>query len=50
MSTAATPVAEVVTGPEMPRKNPVELTDSAIAKVKESWRHRIRSPPVCALA
>jgi iron-sulfur cluster insertion protein len=36
MSTAATPVPEVVTGtPEMPRKNPVELTPSAIAKVKE---------------
>jgi len=36
MSTVATPVPEVVTGtPEMPRKNPVELTPSAIAKVKE---------------
>ena len=36
MSTAATPVAEVVTGaPEAPRKNPVELTASAISKVKE---------------
>jgi len=36
MSTAATPVPEVVTGtPEAPRKNPVELTDAAIAKVKE---------------
>ena len=36
MSTAATPVPEVVTGtPEMPRKNAVELTPAAIAKVKE---------------
>jgi iron-sulfur cluster assembly accessory protein len=36
MSTAATPVAEVVTGtPEAPRKNPVELTPAAISKVKE---------------
>jgi iron-sulfur cluster assembly accessory protein len=36
MSTAATPVAEVVTGaPETARKNAVELTDSAITKVKE---------------
>lgn len=35
MATSATPVAEVVTGTEAPRKNPVELTPSAIAKVKE---------------
>jgi iron-sulfur cluster assembly accessory protein len=35
MSTAAIPVAEVVTAPETPRKNPVELTDAAITKVKE---------------
>lgn len=35
MATSATPVAEVVTGTEEPRKNPVELTASAIAKVKE---------------
>jgi iron-sulfur cluster assembly accessory protein len=35
MSTAAAPIAEVVTGPETPRKNPVELTDAAVAKVKE---------------
>ena len=36
MSTAVTPVPEVVTGaPEAPRKNAVELTDSAITKVKE---------------
>ena len=35
MATTATPVAEVVTGTETPRKNPVELTSSAIAKVKE---------------
>jgi iron-sulfur cluster assembly accessory protein len=31
----ATPVPEIVTGPEAPRKNPVELTPAAIAKVKE---------------
>ena len=36
MSTAANPVAEVVTGaPEAPRSNPVNLTPAAIAKVKE---------------
>lgn len=35
MATTANPVAEVVTGAEAPRKNPVELTPSAIAKVKE---------------
>ena len=35
MATAANPVAEVVTGPEAPKSNPVELTPSAIAKVKE---------------
>jgi iron-sulfur cluster assembly accessory protein len=35
MATTAVPVAEVVTGAETPRKNPVELTASAIAKVKE---------------
>lgn len=36
MSTASTTVPEVVTGtPETPRKNPVELTPAAIAKVKE---------------
>jgi iron-sulfur cluster assembly accessory protein len=35
MATSATPVAEVVTGAETPRTNPVELTPSAIAKVKE---------------
>ena len=35
MATSATPVAEVVTGTETPRTNPVELTPSAIAKVKE---------------
>src|ERR1700684_1311993 len=35
MATAANPVAEVVTRPETPRTNPVELTASAIAKVKE---------------
>ena len=35
MATSAAPVAEVVTGTEAPRKNPVELTPSAIAKVKE---------------
>lgn len=39
MATAATPTAEVVTGPaptEAPTKtNPVNLTDSAIVKVKE---------------
>lgn len=35
MATAANPVAEVVTGTETPRKNPVELTPAAIAKVKE---------------
>ncbi|HEX5283903.1 MAG TPA: iron-sulfur cluster assembly accessory protein [Bryocella sp.] len=36
MSTAANPVAEVVTGaPEAPRTNPVELTPAAIAKVKD---------------
>jgi iron-sulfur cluster assembly accessory protein len=35
MATSATPVPEVVTGTETPRKNPVELTPSAIAKVKE---------------
>jgi iron-sulfur cluster assembly accessory protein len=35
MATSATPVAEVVTGAETPRKNPVELTPSAITKVKE---------------
>ncbi len=36
MSTAATTVPEVVTGsPETPSKNPVELTDAAIVKVKE---------------
>jgi iron-sulfur cluster assembly accessory protein len=35
MATASTPVAEVVTGPDTPRKNPVELTASAITKVKE---------------
>jgi iron-sulfur cluster assembly accessory protein len=35
MATAANPIAEVVTGPETPRKNPVELTPSAITKVKE---------------
>jgi iron-sulfur cluster assembly accessory protein len=35
MATTAVPVAEVVTGTETPRKNPVELTASAIAKVKE---------------
>jgi iron-sulfur cluster assembly accessory protein len=35
MATTANPVAEVVTGPETSRKNPVELTSSAITKVKE---------------
>jgi iron-sulfur cluster assembly accessory protein len=35
MATSATPVAEVVTGTEALRKNPVELTPSAIAKVRE---------------
>ena len=35
MATSATPVAEVVTGTEAPRKNPVELTAAAITKVKE---------------
>jgi iron-sulfur cluster assembly accessory protein len=35
MATSAAPVPEVVTGTEVPRKNPVELTPSAIAKVKE---------------
>lgn len=35
MASTANPVAEVVTGGEAPRKNPVELTPSAIAKVKE---------------
>ena len=35
MATSATPVAEIVTGAETLRKNPVELTPSAIAKVKE---------------
>jgi iron-sulfur cluster assembly accessory protein len=35
MASAVNPVAEVVTGPETPRKNPVELTPAAIAKVKE---------------
>ncbi|HEX4154817.1 MAG TPA: iron-sulfur cluster assembly accessory protein [Acidobacteriaceae bacterium] len=35
MATATNPVAEVVTGPEEPRKNPVELTPAAITKVKE---------------
>ena len=35
MATSAAPVPEVVTGTEIPRKNPVELTPSAIAKVKE---------------
>jgi iron-sulfur cluster assembly accessory protein len=35
MATSATPVAEVVTGTETPRKNPVELTSAAITKVKE---------------
>jgi iron-sulfur cluster assembly accessory protein len=35
MATAATPVAEVVTGSETSRKNPVELTPAAITKVKE---------------
>jgi iron-sulfur cluster assembly accessory protein len=35
MATTANPIAEVVTGPEEPKKNPVELTPSAITKVKE---------------
>jgi iron-sulfur cluster assembly accessory protein len=35
MATTANPIAEVVTGPQEPKKNPVELTPSAIAKVKE---------------
>lgn len=35
MATNAAPVAEVVTGTEAPRTNPVELTPAAIAKVKE---------------
>jgi iron-sulfur cluster assembly accessory protein len=35
MATATNPVAEVVTGSEATPKNPVELTSSAIAKVKE---------------
>jgi iron-sulfur cluster assembly accessory protein len=35
MASTANPVAEVVTGGETPRKNPVELTPAAIAKVKE---------------
>jgi iron-sulfur cluster assembly accessory protein len=35
MATTANPVAEVVTGPETARTNPVELTPSAITKVKE---------------
>ena len=34
MATTANPV-EVVTGPETPKSNPVELTPAAIAKVKE---------------
>jgi iron-sulfur cluster assembly accessory protein len=35
MATTAAPVPEVVNAPEAPRKNPVELTPSAITKVKE---------------
>ncbi len=35
MATTANPVPEVVTGPEAPKTNPVELTAAAIAKVKE---------------
>jgi iron-sulfur cluster assembly accessory protein len=35
MASIATPVAEVVTGTDTPHKNPVELTPSAITKVKE---------------
>lgn len=35
MATATNPVAEVVTGPDTAPKNPVELTPSAITKVKE---------------
>ena len=35
MATSATPVAEVVNGTETSHKNPVELTPSAITKVKE---------------
>ncbi|MGI4828427.1 MAG: HesB/IscA family protein [Janthinobacterium lividum] len=35
MATAAIPTAEVVTGPAPTKTNPVNLTDSAIAKVKE---------------
>lgn len=35
MATTANPVPEVVTGPEAPKNNPVELTPAAITKVKE---------------
>lgn len=35
MATAAIPTPEVVTGPAPARSNPVNLTEAAIAKVKE---------------
>ena len=35
MASAAIPTAEVVTGPAPVKTNPVNLTDAAIAKVKE---------------
>lgn len=35
MASTAHPVPEVVTGPEAPKNNPVQLTPAAITKVKE---------------